>query len=109
MRKQLMPDVPAETRYAQTGTSHAMKPKLSRTGYFTSRSSSSFEIVELLGAGGLGVVYRGVDLRLGRDVALKFLSCVDPDDYVARERFIREARAASSLDHPNIGVVHDID
>ena len=69
----------------------------------------NYQILGLAGAGGMGMVYRALDTKLNRLVALKFLS----DDLVARkadkERFLREARTASSLDHPNIGVIHGIE
>ncbi len=69
----------------------------------------NYQILGLAGVGGMGMVYRALDVKLERLVALKFL----PDELVAtkadKERFLREARTASSLDHPNVGVIHGIE
>ena len=73
------------------------------------RSFASYDIVEKLGSGGMGVVYRAVDRKLRRSVAVKLLPETSGADASARERFLREARAASALDHPNIGAIFGVE
>src|SRR5215813_3470437 len=76
---------------------------------FLGRIVSNYRLEERLAAGGMGVLYRGTDLKLGRTVAVKVLARQLALDETAKARFLREARAAIALDHPNVGAIHHIE
>src|SRR5262249_28324882 len=72
------------------------------------RTIGRLQIVDKLGEGGMGVVYRALDAGLGREVAVKLLPPDAAGDERRKERFLREARLAAQLQHPNIAAVHDV-
>jgi serine/threonine protein kinase len=72
------------------------------------KTISHFKIIEKIGEGGMGVVYKAHDTKLNRTVALKFLPSYITVNDTDKERFLQEAKAAAALNHPNVCVIHDI-
>ena len=100
----LIGDARADERLAHVEPRSAPHDPMGLSG----RTVSHFRVLEPLGAGGMGVVYRAEDVRLGRIVALKFLLPQLALDAGAKARFLHEARATAVLDHPNVCTVHEV-
>ena len=104
-----IPSMSSASAAASAGTARATGTSLTEdTQQLLGRTLAHYRVLEYIGGGGMGVVYKAEDLRLARSVALKFLPPELTRDAEAKARFLQEARAASGLDHPNICTIHEV-
>src|SRR5665213_3229371 len=80
-----------------------------QTAFISGDQLLHYRLLRKIGEGGMGVVYEAEDQRLSRTVAVKLLQSSISSDKAARERFLREARAASAIDHPNLCTIHAVE
>jgi TolB-like protein/Tfp pilus assembly protein PilF len=108
LRADALPDAPAPHDTVHDGHGAAAADAADADPFnLTGQLVSHFRVLDVLGRGGMGVVYRAQDMRLGRTVALKFLLPQYASSEAARQRFLTEARAASALEHPNVCTVYE--